>query len=103
MVGSILKTVGKIALKELAKKASRKGTIGAYKAAAKAQRTIKDRAKNELVRYAEDHGHKAKITNKGFKISDEPMDVYKTTKTKPVYKNLGKNISMGRLRKHLGY
>jgi len=80
-----------------------KGTIGALKAAAKALKTKEQRAKNELVKYSKEHGHDAKITDKGLKVSDEPMDVYKHFDKKPKYKSLGKNPTMGRLRRHLGY
>ena len=55
------------------------------------------------MKYAKEHGHDAKITDKGLKVSDEPMDVYKHFDKKPKYKSLGKNPTMGRLRRHLGY
>jgi|TARA_E500000318_G_scaffold56119_1_gene52192 hypothetical protein len=80
-----------------------KGTIGALRAGAKALKTKEQRAKNELVKYAKEHGHDARLTNKGLKVSDEPMDVYKHFGTEPKYKNLGKKATMGRLRRHLGY
>ena len=108
-IGTIVKTAAKLGIKaatKAAKKAatkkpSRKGSVGSYMRAAKAQKTKAERAKNPLVRYAKDHGHDAKITNKGFKISDEPMDVYKGKKVK--YKSMGKNPTLGRIRRHLGY
>ena len=80
-----------------------KGTIGALRAAAKALKTKEQRAKNELVEYAKEHGHDARLTNKGLKVSDEPMGVYKELRKEPKYINLGKKATMNRLRRHLGY